>query len=205
MLNIFLARHGQNEDNANGVLNGHRDLPLTPLGVSQAHELADNIVKAGITFDAVYASPLVRARKTAEVVCETLGLPVPQVLDLLIERDFGFMTGELISDIPRLCAPNILFADPITYFIGGEGVELFPDLYARAVRALDFVRSQHVAGSILLAGHGDMGKMIYGAYHRIGWRDSLTAFHFGNCELVRLSGGGDPRVPDIVRVEQHNH
>ena len=32
MLKIYIARHGQNEDNANGILNGHRDLPLTDIG-----------------------------------------------------------------------------------------------------------------------------------------------------------------------------
>ncbi len=34
MLKIYLARHGQNEDNANGILNGHRDLPLTDIGLT---------------------------------------------------------------------------------------------------------------------------------------------------------------------------
>lgn len=40
---IFIARHGQNEDNVNGILNGHRDLPLTELGRQQARELGEGI------------------------------------------------------------------------------------------------------------------------------------------------------------------
>ena len=36
MLKIYLTRHGQDVDNANGILNGHRDQPLTELGVGQA-------------------------------------------------------------------------------------------------------------------------------------------------------------------------
>ncbi len=40
---IFIARHGQNEDNINGILNGHRDLPLTSLGREQAKELGEAI------------------------------------------------------------------------------------------------------------------------------------------------------------------
>ena len=43
MLNVYLARHGQDEDNANGILNGRRDMPLTTLGVNQAKELAEKI------------------------------------------------------------------------------------------------------------------------------------------------------------------
>ena len=48
MLNIYLARYGQNQDNANGILNGHRDLPLTELGIAQAEEVAIKI-KADMT------------------------------------------------------------------------------------------------------------------------------------------------------------
>ena len=43
MLNLYLARHGQDEDNAKGILNGRRDNPLTKLGVNQAKKLAENL------------------------------------------------------------------------------------------------------------------------------------------------------------------
>ena len=60
MTEIFIARHGQNEDNANGILSGHRDLPLRGLGRAQACELGEGIRLAGLQFDAVYGSPLSR-------------------------------------------------------------------------------------------------------------------------------------------------
>ena len=60
MTEIFIARHGQNEDNANGILSGHRDLPLTGLGRAQACELGEGIRLAGLQFDAVCGSPLSR-------------------------------------------------------------------------------------------------------------------------------------------------
>lgn len=56
MLKIYLARHGQNEDNANGILNGHRDMPLTEVGIGQAHEVAEKIKESGLTFDVVLSS-----------------------------------------------------------------------------------------------------------------------------------------------------
>ena len=43
MTTIYIARHGQNEDNVRGILNGHRDLPLTDLGRQQARQLARHI------------------------------------------------------------------------------------------------------------------------------------------------------------------
>ena len=204
MLKIYVARHGQNEDNANGILNGHRDMPLTPIGVRQGYELADGIKKAGITFDVVYTSPLVRAKRTAEIVCETLGLDGPQVLPELIERDFGVMTGQPAARIEELCAPDIVKAEKVTYFLCPEGAETFPMLIDRARRVLADIRDAHADESVLLSTHGDFGKMLYAAFYRVAWQGMLTMFHFGNCELLLLAPDADPDEPHVVRVEQYN-
>merc|ERR1719356_851650 len=102
-LNIYLARHGQNQDNANGILNGHRDLPLTDLGVSQAKQLANGIVRLNLKFDATYSSPLCQAYDTAAIVTDALDIPKPEVIAELIERDFGIMAGKSQKDIETIC------------------------------------------------------------------------------------------------------
>lgn len=199
-------RHGQNEDNANGILNGHRDLPLTPIGEGQAHEIARGIKLSGITFKAVYTTPLFRGQKTAEIVCEELGLPAPIILDLLIERDFGTMAGKPTRDIEKLCSPDIIKTDTVTYFLSPPGAETFPDLFDRAGRALDWVRQRHQPDEpILLSTHGDLGKMAYGFHYGIPWLEMLTKFHFGNCELLLLSEDANPNESHVIRIEQHNH
>ena len=64
MLKIYVGRHGQDYDNKEGILNGHRNRPLTHLGRGQSKRLAGEIKKAEIKFDAVYVSPLNRVRRT---------------------------------------------------------------------------------------------------------------------------------------------
>ena len=123
MLRIYLTRHGQDEDNAKGILNGRRNESLTSLGVEQANKLAQEIKGAGFTFDAVYSSPLLRAYNTAKVVTEALNLEKPTIMKDLVERDFGVMTGKAVKDIEDLCAPNIIKANPIVYFLSPEGAE----------------------------------------------------------------------------------
>ena len=88
MTNIYIVRHGQNEDNANGILNGHRDLPLTELGITQAKETAEMIKESDIHIDKIYSSPLQRAYQTGEAIANALNLDTPEKLELLIERDF---------------------------------------------------------------------------------------------------------------------
>lgn len=205
MLRIFLARHGQNVDNLNGVLNGHRDLPLTEKGIEQAQELGRRINESALVFDKIYCSPLIRAKRTAEIVAEGLGMAKPIVLDSLIERDFGVMSGQPISKIEELCGPNILKTDVITYFLEAEGSESFDDAVERGKKVLEFVQKHHHDGNILLVGHGDMGKMIFAAYFGIPWMEVLTLFHFGNSELVELSKESSLKDFHRVKIDQYNH
>lgn len=204
MLKIYLARHGQNKDNANGILNGHRDLPLTDIGVAQATEVANKIKDAGLVFDAILSSPLDRAFKTAEIIATVNDGPTPEIVPELIERDFGSLTGIEQSRIEELCAPDIIKTETITYFLSPEGAETFPDLLIRAKKLLEHVTDKYKDGSILLVTHGDFGKMIYAQYYGLDWKNVLTLFHFGNSELLLLSEDSNAREAHVFNIIQHN-
>ena len=205
MLELYVARHGQNVDNQNGILNGHRDEPLTPLGEAQARTVAGEIRAAQLHFDQVYASPLLRAFKTAEIIARESGQPEPIKEDLLIERDFGVMTGEPISRIEELCAPDIIKTDTITYFLNPEGGETFLAVLDRAAKLLVSLKAKHTDGKILLVTHGDFGKMLYAHFYKLPWKQVLTDFHFGNSEILYLATGAYLTKTRLFTSEQFNH
>lgn len=205
MLKIYIARHGQNEDNANGILNGHRDLPLTELGRAQARELAQGIKEKGLAFDVILSSPLSRAYETGEIVTNFLGLSKPEIMPSLIERDFGSMTGKAIKDIEKLCAPDIIKTEIITYFLSPEGAETFPDLLARAGSVIAEIKEKYIDGSVLLVCHGDIGKFMYASYYGFDWMWALTKFHFGNSELLLLAPDSGAEDTHVILIKQHNH
>lgn len=204
MLNIYLARHGQDEDNANTILNGRRDMPLTQKGIDQAKEVAQKIKQANIHFDKIYSSPLQRAYETAEIISSFVNCNLPEKLDNLIERDFGIMTGKSHHQIEEFCSPNLLKTETITYFLSPEGAETFPQLIERAKKLLIFLKNKHHSGNILLVSHGDIGKMIYCAYYNLNWQDVLKMFHFGNSDLLLMSPDSNPENIHIFRTQQHN-
>jgi broad specificity phosphatase PhoE len=204
MLEIYLARHGQNQDNADGILNGHRDLPLTAKGIAQAHDLAEQIQESELSFSRIFSSPLQRALHTAQIISSSGAGPAPEVVPGLIERDFGIMTGVGQSRIQELCAPDILQTDGITYFLNPEGGETFPDLLVRADGVLRGLDSSIPDGRILVVGHGDFGKMMYAAYYGVPWESVLTQFHFGNSELLLLSPNSRAQDAHVFFIEQHN-
>ena len=199
-----MTRHGQDQDNSEGILNGHRDKSLTEKGIEQAHEIADKIKESNLVFDTIYSSPLRRAFDTAKIISETTSNPSPKKEELLIERDFGIMTGKKISDIESLCAPNIVKSDTIIYFLDAEGVETFPVLLNRAGKILNFINENHKEGSVLLVTSGDVGKMIYAKYYNLDWKDILTQIHFGNCDLLLLSENSPATESHVFKIKQHN-
>lgn len=204
MLRIYLARHGQDTDNAAGILNGRRDQSLSEKGIEQANEVAEKIKETGIHFGHVYSSPLHRAYKTAEIITDTLEINKPEILEDLIERDFGIMTGKLQSTIKEVCSPDIIQTDTICYFLNPEGAETFPQLIERANKVLGEIKTKHADGNILLVTHGDFGKMIYTAYYNLDWVNVLKMFHFGNSELLELSEGSGPEETHVFKIQQHN-
>jgi probable phosphoglycerate mutase len=204
MLRIYLARHGQDEDNEKGVLNGRRNRPLTKLGVKQAKQLALKIERAGIIFDKVYSSPLQRANKTAMVITDELGLEKPEKLDNLIERDFGKFSGILIGKAALASRPNTLITRTVEYILEPEGGETFPDLLRRSKKVLKFITSRHKKGNVLLVTHGDIGKMIYAQFYGLKWKEVLNGFHFGNSELLLLSTNTKPQDISVFKTKQSN-
>lgn len=205
MLKIYLVRHGQDQDNIRGILNGHRDMPLTNKGIEQALEVASKIKQSNIKFDYIYTSPLKRAISTAEIISNTIHCSKPQLCQYLIERDFGIMTGERIENIEKMCAPNVIKTETITYFLNPEGAETFPNLVDRARKILNKIKTTHTEGEILLVTHGDIGKMIYAAYYELHWKEVLELFHFGNSEMLVLSPDTQAGEAHIFRIIQHNH
>lgn len=199
MLKIYLVRHGQNLDNVNRILNGHRDEPLTALGEAQALTTANHIKELGLTFDEVYSSPLIRAYRTAEIITDTLQLPKPKVIDGLIERNFGIMTGKPISQIIELCSPNIIQTEKVTYFLSPEGGETFPQVMERARGVLDLLKEKHTGSSVLVVTHGDIGKMLYASYYNLDWENVLTSFHFGNADILLLSEDSPAEEPHVFK------
>ncbi len=95
---LILVRHGQTAINAGGLLQGRIDAELDDTGVRQAAALADAMA-ARHPAALVVASPLLRARQTADVIAASLQTDV--VIDeRFIELDYGDFDGKAMHEIP---------------------------------------------------------------------------------------------------------
>lgn len=117
---VYLARHGQTAYNLERRFQGHLPVPLDRTGIAQARDLAERA--AAYDFAALWCSPLRRARETAEIVAERIGLPIAED-PRLMETDAGDWTdrafAEVEAETPELFA-GFATGDPHFAFPGGE-------------------------------------------------------------------------------------
>jgi len=119
---IYLARHGQTAYNLEGRFQGHLPVPLDDTGRAQALELAERA--AAHDFAALWCSPLLRARETADAVAWRTGL-TPREDARLAETDAGAWTDRSFAEVGAQ-APGAFAAfvagDPAFVFPGGESL-----------------------------------------------------------------------------------
>jgi broad specificity phosphatase PhoE len=94
--NFYFLRHGQTKWNAEGRFQGHTDIALNDVGLSQAHDAATILARCPV--ELIVASPLIRARQTAEIVARHLGKPL-LMDDALKERHFGAFEGLVVNEV----------------------------------------------------------------------------------------------------------
>lgn len=94
---ILLVRHGETAANRARLALGRADPLLTEHGESQAQALAESLASSGAT--RVLSSPLLRARQTAAMVADVLGLTI-EVDDRLVEMDYGDWDERSFSEFP---------------------------------------------------------------------------------------------------------
>ncbi len=142
---LFL-RHGETDWNAQGLSQGRTDIPLNKVGLLQAEREALTLRASGIA--TIVASPLVRARRTAEIVAAELRLPVQLDHDLA-EVNFGEQEGQPMGD---------WYDDWIAGTYTPADAESFQDLLDRGVRAVN--RALEKPAPVLVVAHGALFRAL---------------------------------------------
>ena len=183
---LYLVRHGETDWNAAGRLMGSTDRPLNARGERQAATLAADL--AGVRWDRAFASPLARARRTADVVLAALADAPPLLLDdRLREMDFGPYEGWTEAQVE---------ADPVAAAWRRDGVQV-PGIESEdhvAERARSFLASLGDGdgdGITLVVGHGRTLRILMAA--ALGLPPSFAQLlRLRNCRPAVLEPGARP-------------
>jgi broad specificity phosphatase PhoE len=185
---LTLVRHGQSTANRDGILQGQYDAPLSELGRRQAEHLGGWFASRAMRWDAVYCSPLSRARDTAAIITERVGGASPSEDADLAEIHAGDMQGKtggvLRAEHPSFYARGL---DGLADYAEFNG-ESYADVQVRVRRFLDRIMARHrpAAERVLLVSHG--GVMFQLAKMLICQPvPRVMLLKFGNCSVTRVS------------------
>lgn len=179
---FYYVRHGQTDYNAEDRMQGLLDIPLNETGIAQAHAAKQHF--EGIEIGSVVCSPLVRARRTAEIICEVVQKPI-NVLDELHECNLGVRDGHLKAQ---------WYEDWKAGRLEIEGAESYEELIERSRQAVNRAISEY-PGPVLVVAHG-------GVYWAIKRHAGLPEdFRLANCRALKheppTGNGGAWTVTDV--------
>lgn len=173
---IYFLRHGQSQANAEGVLAGQLDSPLTLLGQHQAQHEGERLAAEGQVFDVIISSPLVRAYDTAVTVATAINYPLGaiEIDPRLMERHAGELEGKSTGLLAQAIATN-------TY-----NVESSQILAARCQAVLDDVQDRYGDKTVLLVAHAGVGEVMKGLIEDPTAINHQSGLSIPNAQVFRL-------------------
>jgi broad specificity phosphatase PhoE len=186
---LTLVRHGETAANTGGVWHGSTDTPLSERGERQAERVAEHIAAERMPAAALYASPLQRARRTAEAIARSTGLEL--VLEEGIrEYDLGSWEGMTYSELQtehRFW--NQIKEDPDFAPHGGESPS---QVVTRFVEALHRIQDAHPNQRVIVVAHGGAYCMAFA--HILDGDYSNWQHVMSNCAVSELVLRPEPEL-----------
>ena len=189
---LYLLRHGQTRYNAELRLQGRCNSDLTARGEAQALAMGARLAEllAEPASWILYASPLGRARQTAERVCQQLGLDKERIVwdERLVELGMGEWESRRV---PELLAahPELDLEEPDWYLQAPNG-ESFQSIQRRAQA---WLQDEGIAKQAIVVSHGLFGAMLRGAYADLDYITTWTQ-ELPQDAFFKLSGGRIVRI-----------
>ena len=150
MLELYLIRHGQTDFSRENRFCGSIDPPLNEVGLKMADAFGE--AYAGLEWDAIYASPSLRARQTAGALANRIGLEI-KVEDGLREIAYGDWESLRHEDVKKQWPEAYAYWSADVASRGTPGGETAFHVAARAAPVLERVRQYHSEGRVVLVSH----------------------------------------------------
>jgi broad specificity phosphatase PhoE len=151
----MLMRHGETEWNRRRRVMGHLPVPLNETGVAQCRAAIPFLASMGIS--RLVASPLTRARESADIVSAGLGLPVETDAGLC-EVDFGNWAGRCYDELIPTAEYHHYRADPLRNAPpAGETISV---VQTRGLAAVERALATVNGGRLLIVSHGDLIRAL---------------------------------------------
>ena len=189
-MSFYYTRHGETSWNKEGKVQGRIDVPLNEKGLEEAKELQKKL--KDIPIDICFCSPLIRAKRTAEIALEGRDIPIIED-NRIIEQYYGDFEGkERFTDAVQAYRQSYFKTYP-----NGEGYKY---VILRVYQFLNEIREKYKDKNVLVVAHGGISRVV-NSYFMDMENEEFTHFVIDNCELKKYEFDQKVDFSDIEIVK----
>lgn len=190
-MKLIITRHGETEENKQGILQGQMPGKLSSLGIDQAKKLAERLSEEKLSV--IYSSDLARAVETAKEIAKFHPKINLVLTKELREKDHGSYTGKKVTEVDWKKKPLDL--------------ESKESMQKRAKKIFDLAYETFPQGIVLFVGHGNINKRIFEIIYKNMNLNLESVPKFANAsisevEVTRING---KYLCKIIKINSISH
>lgn len=201
MTTFLIIRHGYSKSNEHGFFTGQTDVPLSPLGIEQAHQTAHYLYN-NFKIDRLYSSPLQRAFNTALPISHLFNLPIQ------IENDFKEINGGVWEEkTPEQILE--LYKDDYTLWLNNIGLarctngENMEEVQLRALKSLKKLAAQYNGKTIAITTHAGVIRALQCLWQKLPLSEMKNITWVGNASICLVEYDNNEFIPKQIGYNQH--
>jgi probable phosphoglycerate mutase len=210
-MHLYVIRHGQSLINLSDWQHGNRDEGLTDLGLRQAHAVADRLAKDPGRIDALYSSTMVRARETAAVIGDTIGMAVvhdDRIREIGNNRLDHLPWPEVPQEYGDFWATARPFASVTPKVELGESLMHFR---TRVGAFIEDLLERHAGEVVVAVAHGGVLDALFDHVFNVGpwrrcqvWMHNAAVTHLEALDFAPDTDWVAHAGPEYWRLHRHN-
>lgn len=173
---LYVIRHGKTDWNLKNKMQGRADIPLNAYGIQEAN-MTRKLLRQ-VHFLKIISSPLIRARKTAEIISNKK-IPI-EIDSRIIERDFGEFEGLSKENFDGSSFWNYSLN---CHYNKAESVQ---QLLKRVYNFLDEYKEVYEKKNVLVVTHAGVIPAICCYFKGIPKNNNIFTYHFKTCEIIKF-------------------
>jgi len=175
-MEIIITRHGQSEENHQGIIQGRLPGRLSEVGRNQAEKLGERLSQEKI--DIIYCSPTFRCQETSNIIKKHIDPSIPLITSELIQEiDYGQMSGKKWEEIDF---KNIFKDNEKNKELG---IETLDNVHKRIKTFLEEIKTKHYNQTVLIIGHSLSLKILIADIFNKDYHEILDNYKISNASV----------------------
>ncbi len=201
-MQLIFTRHGETDWNTAKKIQGSNDIPLNERGIAQARSMGEKLVREQYPIQRIYTSRQLRAKKTAEIAAEFLGVEC-RIVDGLEEMNLGLWEGLSWKQVEEQFPEEYAVWKKSRRYTRSPKGECYQDVLDRLLPVLrQIIEAEKGGKDILIVTHSAVVVCLLAYLHGTPFHEMVAAYPVQNTQLIAVDSEEILRAIDGIRFKR---